>query len=690
MSLGFSVGITVHLIDKLTGGMGRITAGLHTASRASGQLNNQIHQLHQRLQGLHAMGQIGETMFRGAASALGAVIEPAMEYEQLITQMNMKGMAHADIMANIATSWKTISIPGTTVTENLKALADLRTVLVGKDALREARDLLPTFMKARAVMVASSERMGINKERAGEMTFEAVKVSEMLGKLTQKGTESVLENLTKVMVATSGRITPAHYRQAIKYGGPTKGLMSEDFLYKVWPEFMMEMMTGGGGGGGASRVGVMTAALMRMGLQGKFSKVTGQNLAALGLIAPGTMLPTMTTETTLKKAIKGSRLLGESPDKWLKTFLIPAIEAKYPETKKNLTALMFKIIEVFQGTSTLTVSILTELTQKMKIGAIDKFRELFDMLGSLDSLYGKAIESPAMMMQAWDASLKNLSISLGLVLIPPLIPFVNALAAGLGRLALFFKEHPLAAQLTIAATIGVAVAGALITVTTAVAAFGAALALASIPFWPVIAGIVAITAAIAALALVVMRWKKLQEMWNVGIDKMAASWANLYNMFLEKFWNPTMKLLGQKPVETAKKQDIHSAINRATEAGLLDTVKSVALGLPKESLMAFGVKQALGAAKGAGMTDLLRLAFGVAQPANVPTARPIAGGKVAQPVISQGPKIDINVIGAAGQSPTEIAARVAEKLIKELSAAARNGIIGGGLHEAPSFAQQHP
>lgn len=453
----FTVGVTVQLIDRVTGGLNFISNSMLAAGQHTNTLTQHVQKLQMQLMALQQLGDVGKGVMRGSMHMLQGMIDPAKEYVHQVNLMNMAGMQHLEIQKQIASAWDTSrTVVTSTVTENLKALGDMATILGRRPGdLAEGRGLLTHLAKMQAILRGSVEGLG-EAGRAEDLSFSAVKATEMLLKMTGTPADAEqikhhLEQMTRVMVATRGRVLPQDYQNLFQYARQAKLTLGDDFLYNVAPELILEMQKRGGGSGGAGGPGAMIAALFRLGVQGIMNKTTAANLDAMGLLKAPT-LETTTTGTLAQRGLVGEELLAENPARWVNEILIPKLKQHRPDliTDKQL---LLGIPQTFRGNQ-MAVSLIGELFNKAF--QFEKFRSSMSMIAGTDELYLKSLESPANVDKRFQAASERLQLVFGKHVLPLLVPAMNALSDSILRISEVLRQHPLAAKLT---TVGIGLVG---------------------------------------------------------------------------------------------------------------------------------------------------------------------------------------------------------------------------------------
>lgn len=530
----FTVGVQILLNNSaFMRGMQSMSRAVSAAGIHMGSVNNALSKFQSITNQFSALKGFGDSLRNAGLGAIQEVIDPAKEYVHQLNLMNMNGMEHIQQIKNIETAWKTArDVSTSTPTGNLRALMDLRTIFGGNDgAMDESRHLLPKFMRTQAILDASSEELK-KGTKSSDIVFSMAKAIEMMGKIRNpQDFEHHMDMMTRVMVATHGRVRPEDYQQLLKFSPQGKMLFSEDFLYKMLPELILENKGGGGGGSnaGAGRVGTMTSALLRLGVQGIISRATASNLLELGLLNHPT-LNTTTTGTTVKgqEGVKGKELLGKNPAEWVNKVLIPTLKAKYPSIAGNEEALMMKMLGTFKGNSLAVGFMLESFNKRFQMA---KFGKMLDATPSSEELYKQSQKDPDQAFKAFDKSLETLKTAIGQHLLPVITPGIIAFSNAIAQVGQYVKAHPIAGQVAIAVMGALAIAGAVIS---GVAIFGGltialgALGIAVLPFlgW-VAAGIAVIGGGIIAF----MRWNQIVAFGSGLINKAKAAFVLLLERF---------------------------------------------------------------------------------------------------------------------------------------------------------------
>ncbi len=652
--LGYQVGIEIHLVDHVSMAMAKVNQAMMLAHGHTVKFQQQMAKLQNTMMKFQAMSVAGNAMFSTAASDLNAMIDPAKEYAHQLNLMNMAGMEHVEIQKNIQAAWETSrNIPTTNPASNMAALGDMR-IVFGDDPkhLAEARSLLPDFAKIQTIMSAATHDQAAGHQQTDQI-FAAVKGIEMLGKIrTEEQFRHYAEQMTRVMVATQGRVLPSDYSGMIKYARQMKLTMSEDMLFKVAPELIMEMKSQGGGAGSGGGPGAMIAALGRLGVQGIMNKATFKNLQDIGMIQDGYVGNDM---GAAQNALVGKELLARNSAEWVNTVLIPHITAAFPELAdfegdpQKEFAVQMKVLDVFRGNQNAVALIMEEFNKRNQFV---KFGAMFDKTGGIEKMYQASLNDPAVAETALTESWKTVMMSLGKVLIP-FIPYINQFAAALQLVAKFFVDNPIIAKFVVMGLVATTIVGAIL-------ALVGAIGLLALPA-------IVMGATLGELA-VVAGWVIIAIGIVTNVLVYASSALNLFGKIL-KIFPGMLSSIGFQMMGTAITNFWQKFI-APIFIGLLNFVKPI--------LRIFDPKAF-------AIADALTAGVESAQPAiGVPSKKPSAST-----VNQNNPSVNIAEgaikIVTSGGNPADIAKSVIEELSRQMQRNILTNTTGGGLWNAPSL-----
>ncbi|MEB0059242.1 hypothetical protein [Variovorax sp. LG9.2] len=397
-----------------------------------------------------ADGEIGALnkkmlLFGGAMATTGiagmkmvtSMIKPAEEYTSQLLRMNTAGMSHVEVAQSAAAAWK---LAGenmtTTATGNLKSILDLRNVT---GDMNEAITLLPMMQRMQTILAASSE----HKLSAGsiDLAYSAAKALDVRGAVSdQAKLERQADLMTRVIMATQGRVTPDQFQSVFQYSRQAKFAMSDDFAYKVLPTLMQEAAGKAGGGGGSRGVGPMMSALYRFTNQGFVNRKSLPLLSELGWLGEGGALKT-SGRGTVVGPLKDSELAASNSFEWAKK-RFEGIDAYLTAHKLEKTeSRVLQIINEATRGNQLAGSILGEYYVKRK--NFERDQKLIEGVMSPADAYQQAItKDPATARRALSASWVNFETSLMMNVVPVLVPALNQLAKGLNGLGAWSRANP--------------------------------------------------------------------------------------------------------------------------------------------------------------------------------------------------------------------------------------------------------
>lgn len=633
---GYSVGIEIHLVDHVSLALHNVSRGLAMAQGNTQAFQKSLEAVHTKMMRFQAMEFTGNQMFQGAAGAINQMIEPAKEYAHQLAVMKMNAMDVVDMQGQIKAAWDTSFEVPSTPTENLQALMDMRTIFGGdKAALEEARHLLPEFKKIETILTGAVHDPTHNATDITNQIFAAVKAMEMQGKIrSPEQFQHGIEEMTKVMVATGGRVLPSDYQSLFKFSRAMKLTLDDEFLYNVAPELILEMKSSGGGSSGAGGPGAMIAALGRALVQDIMADKARDKLGALGLLNE-------------QGQFIDRELAARNPERAVNEIIVPAIIKQHPEIAGDEMAINLALADLrLPGLSS---SLVGELFNKNT--QFDKMKANKEGLGSINDMYENARKSPSTAEMELNKAWTTLMTSMGEVLMP-FLPMVNKFSEALRWMAEVFRDNPWIPQMITFGIIVLAVVGAIVAVIGAIG--GAALIFGALSLSVEAAGLIIgiVLAAWGGLTSLLYLfanlgpkvWESLTFLW-----KSLTSGLSMAGEQIQRFWNQTLDLLGKVFLRAAEIfQPFISFINPAA-GGILELAIGNTRNREQEQIERVGA---------------------------------LSGGRVTpvdfKNVTLQIPKIVVN--GAKGQSEEELAKQVQRMLTEVLKEGLLSGVGNTGLH----------
>jgi hypothetical protein len=446
----------------------------------------------------------------GAAGFFGLdimskALKPAEEYAHILNVMNIQGLKHQEIAEAVASAWKTTNtVVTSTVTGNLKNFIDLKNIFRGN--IQEAISYLPEFAKLATVLGASSNiKISGN---AHDLAFSVAKALDIRGAITPAEFTKESEMMSKVIIATQGRVLPQDYQMMFKYGRQSTYGLSNEFLYQQIPTLMMEMKTAGGGSGSHGGVGTSLAAGYRYVVQGIMTKAAFQALANLGLEGGkfNDNIKTTTTRTILKHGVKGAELFQMNPFLWTQNVLLPALHTKYGENLSRQD--LIRDINNLRMTQTASFAI---LQYALKAQQIYGDQRLINRAVNMNTAYQMSLSNdPNTVYSALSAQWDKLKLAFGMGVIPIILPIIMKLTTAFQQLGNSLRDHPF---LTRQLAIGLA------ELFVSMVALGGAILTVSIVLSPVTRYVIALAAAFRGFVLLIPALIDGTKWWMNEIEK---------------------------------------------------------------------------------------------------------------------------------------------------------------------------
>lgn len=440
-----------------------------------------------------AAGVIGGVAMFGALAKLA---QKGSEVNHQLELMKIQGAGAAEIQqasaAAMAVSGKVLT---TTYAENLKHLRELKYAF---GDMPDAMRYLETVSKSNAILNAMNGGKGAGGR---DQVWELVKSLEQKG-LTAKPEEfqSYVDQMTKAVVASGGKVTPAAFFAAFKYGRTAMLGWDETFISQYLPRLIQSMSTGNGGGGGSGGPGNALMSAFAKVVQGQMPKKAAEMFAEYGLAQVSHIKGS--SQSTVG-AVKDAETFMHNPYEWVQSTLIPALAAKGVNTPEKIIDVISKMFPVRTASQ-----IVTEMALQGRaiLGDHSPFekdaklqRAAFDQRMSYDELIKGDYDT---VMKSFHAQWEHLQQVVGAPLTEPGGPLVSAMAhitSLMNSMAQFAGAHPEGVKIAIDAIAALA--------TSLVVVGLAALAAAIAPLVGAGAVLVAIAAGLAALAA--LNWDKI-------------------------------------------------------------------------------------------------------------------------------------------------------------------------------------
>ena len=371
------------------------------------------------------------TAFAGLAALKGFELLAKAGGELLDQQQRIlaSGATHADLAKETATAYQMMSISGSELVQNLKMVADLRSVLGFKN-LGEAQALAPSMMKAG---IAAGNMTGIDPEKAA---YNIALIEDRLGyTLNQKTGQldaaragDMAKLIDAIIAGTNGRVDTRQLLNFSQRALASGKLLSTEGLVNLVP--VIQAMGGDIAGTALTAYdkafvgGVMTTRgtswLERLGLVGRRS--VHREGAGYARLDPD--------------AIAGSGIAGLDPQTWVNRYLIPALRREVGP--KGSLQDMLKVLAQ-SGFANTTVRFLSELVGSSVQNAKDV--QNIQVAAGTDQ-YSKIMQSLTGAEGNFTSALQSLWQALGLPAAKMGVTILNSLSAGIRNFVQWVGAHP--------------------------------------------------------------------------------------------------------------------------------------------------------------------------------------------------------------------------------------------------------
>lgn len=194
-----------------------------------------------------ALGAVGVITGSAMLGGLAKLASYGSDVNHQLELMKVAGMQNAEIQQSIAQAMKTSAlVQTTTYAGNLEHIRELRYAFGNSD---KANQYLTDVSQANAVLNAV-------KGGGSDQVWELVKSLEQKGLTTDPSAfMSYVNQMTKVVEATGGKVTPSQFFSTFKYGRTAMLGWDEDFITQYLPRLIQSMSGGGGSGSGTGGPG---------------------------------------------------------------------------------------------------------------------------------------------------------------------------------------------------------------------------------------------------------------------------------------------------------------------------------------------------------------------------------------------------------------------------------------------------
>ena len=227
------------------------------------------------------------------------------------------------------------TVPGSGYSHNLKTMGELYSI-VGAD---EAIGIAPALAELDRVQSLVG---GKGKDQGS--AYVLTRATELMGALTNPVThqvdmpafEKIIGNMSKISIATHGKVTPEEWLNYAKQAGPASGNLTQEGLYTTGA--IIQAM-------GGNRAGTAAQALQRQFAGGKMTKPVAEELEHIGLLKPGEWHSEAGKVSIDRGAMKSFvDKLQKDPLSAVVQDLIPALESRGFSSNEDISREIYKII----------------------------------------------------------------------------------------------------------------------------------------------------------------------------------------------------------------------------------------------------------------------------------------------------------------------------------------------------------
>lgn len=336
-----------------------------------------------------------------------------------------------------------LSVPGSGYSKNMQNMGELYSI-VGAEGAMSIAPKLAEIDRVQSIVGGKGKDQG--------SAYVLTRATELMGKLTDPVTHqvdlklfsSIIDNMSKMSIASHGKVTPEEWLNYAKQAGSAAGNLSIEGLYTT--SAIIQAM-------GGNRAGTAAQAIQRQFAGGVMTKSKAEELTRLGIFKEGDYEVGQGGHLTFKTdaAKDFVEKSQHDPLALVTENLIPALESKGITRNEDVAKELYRII-----------------------GTAPANRELYEIIRGREQIRqereramqalppGAAIttlnkDDPEAVTSAFSTSFKDLLGALGGPLMKAAIPALTSLTTLFNELAQLAESHKSAAG--VATTIGAGAAG---------------------------------------------------------------------------------------------------------------------------------------------------------------------------------------------------------------------------------------
>jgi hypothetical protein len=320
-----------------------------------------------------------------------------------------------------------IAVPGSGYSKNIKMMGELYSIVGGPGALAIAPKLAE-LDRVQSIVGGKGKDQG--------SAYVLTRATELMGALTDPVTHQVdlaafsgvVDNMSRISIATHGKVTPEEWLNYAKQAGPAAGNLDADGLYTTGA--IIQAMTG-------NRAGTAAAAIQRQFAGGVMTASKAKALEEIGIFKPGDYEVGKGGHVMVKNDAAKSFVdrLQKDPLSAVTQDLIPALETHGYAALPDMTKELYRVL-----------------------GTAPEQREIYELIrgreqirqererGKATLVGGSAISSlnqndPIQVTGAFTTAFGDLMGALGSPLMANSIPTIRSLTTAMNELSSVASKH---------------------------------------------------------------------------------------------------------------------------------------------------------------------------------------------------------------------------------------------------------
>lgn len=369
---------------------------------------------------------VGGVMAATAAPAIHA----ATEYQQEITQF--KGMGVGDAFLQQAQKYADgMNIMGSSSAENLRTIKEAYSILRhGPESLAIA-PTLAQIQIAQKMLMANGSIKHEDQDEQNSDSQALVKVAELLGHISSTKDFANFANLAmKANAASGGLVTARDYRAVVSTGGVALSRIDPQAFFFSLSHLIQEK--------GGDRTGTGLASAYQNMVMGRETKAAAEEQQKIGLLRPDAIQYTKTGQLAKVRAnaIVNADLYRADPYKYLMTEIVPRIRKANP--KLDEAGMEMAIAKLFSSRTAQDIMV----TMYKQRANIDKQITAGNAAQSTQQILSTNKNSAVGQRLNLAAEKANLNKQIGADLMPAYVAAMRDLAKALHWVNTEMKAHP--------------------------------------------------------------------------------------------------------------------------------------------------------------------------------------------------------------------------------------------------------